>query len=328
MALWFGRDIDDCLVCALRPAILFGLPCLYFSLPFCPHVNNVKKPHLKNIPWVTWIFLTLKLITLADIYNDLGKFRLAMSYEILSKFMMKYLRIVNSQLLSFSLFASKSTFQGYMNSWISLLHNRKKFGIHTIFNKRIVFICRAFAFFMIGSMASSTLFYISYVVVKKGPNLKGILEVLSTLLNVYTDISLLMHYVISIQTLDVLLQKIYKHFQSILEEPAKRKTHNDIVFVEVSREDRLRYSRQFYLNICRMYNRNFIRGNAVYFCVQFVTVISLCVFCFQVYMKYTGDSSWWVTADWTLQSFLNFGWMVYANMRAHRVKEAVSILVR
>lgn len=314
-----NKNIQDCVACALKPAFIFGLGGNYFGLPFCKHDSDIKKPHFKEVSSVKGTFLFFIFILFLDIYYRFKDLQIKMDTGNVLEQVMNITITFNAILYMISLFFSQKVFYDYINYLIGLIENRKKFGIATILDWKTVAICRIIAYLF-------AVFFIYFVVflswnISSNLSIKTLVQLLASLLAIYKFFHTIVYCFISIQIYLNAFETFYNMIRHSLEEVIAKEEIKTLKYGgTVSFIDRLRFSRQFYLCICRLYNKRVLRGNVLYFAEEIAEMVIFCVFCFQKFTMYEKNEDF-------LTPMELFGVMVfffYCNIMPYLLENSVS----
>lgn len=324
--LILNKNVHDCLVCALRPAILFSLGDVYFGLPLCPHINKVKKPYLKPIRWAVALSIFFNTFLIMDLYFQIRKLQNNLSTEEMADLIIMMSKILNSLLFSTSLLITRTEFQEYINYCISLIEKRKRFGLESILDRKTTARYRGFAYFSIGLYIVFTCFYSWAIALPKNLHFESLVKYFASLLMLYIFFNIALYLYTSLEIYNSTFKVFYNNIETVLMEALQdtNKNKRKQVFAEVPLIDRVRYSRQFYLCLCRLYNKFMLRGNVIYYTEQVAEITAIFVFCFQLYVIYRDQTNWWITVDFTIQTLGVLTSFLYTNITVHFIKESVS----
>lgn len=322
----FRKNVSDCLVCAVKPVILFGLGQIYFGLPVCRHVNNVKRPLLKGVTWATGIAMFFNFILLTDLYFGCKKLQENLKNEELAELIIKIGKAVNSLMFSTAALSSKSEFQVYMNYLIGLIENRKRYGIETILDRKTVLVYRVSAYSLIAIFCAYAIYYSWSIAFPKQFSFEAVVQFFSLLLIIYNYFNITLYLFTFLEIYLEIFKSVYKNVKKMLEEEMDKEEHKILSYAQVSLIDHIRYSRQLYLSVCRIYNKRLLRGNAIYFCEQSAMLIAIFVFCFQLYMIYAAGENSLIKVDLAIQTLGVLVSFLYSNIRAYYVEQSVSTI--
>ncbi|KAG5879180.1 hypothetical protein JTB14_037438 [Gonioctena quinquepunctata] len=138
-----NSEVDDCLICAIRPLILTGITMPYIAKPECPHRNNVFEPKFKLTKLHTlfstvWISI-LVLFVVSILVNLLEYPQMPVGMKLNYIFIMP--NFMNTICFSVSMIFYNETFNLYTNGLMYLLYEHNILGMNPILHgSKLVFL--------------------------------------------------------------------------------------------------------------------------------------------------------------------------------------------
>lgn len=210
------RNVHDCLVCALRPAIFFGMAGIYFGLPVCTHVNRLKKSGLIRVNWLTGIPVFFNIVLLLDLLYVFEELHAGLPYEKMIDQILRIAKTINVILYSISLLLSQKKFQEYINYFIGLIENRKKYGIDILLDTKTTLLCQMFSYCTILLFVAFTAFYTFNVL--RNLNFQRIVQLVAYLFILYKFFYLTLYFFTTFEINSRIFHTIFSSIRGILTE--------------------------------------------------------------------------------------------------------------
>lgn len=323
----FRRNLQECLVCVLRPAIWFGLGDTYHGIPVCPHFDHVKRPQIRPKTWITGWSILINFLMTADLYFSFKKLQEDYPPGELGQILLDMIKLFNSLVFSTVALKQKSRHLDYLNYLIRLIENRKKYGIETVLNQRTTFIYRSATFCVVAIFAVFSTFFSFTTAWPKYVAVSELIHLSGSVLMLYSFFNIALYLFLSLE----IFSKAFSAFQTTilktLEEKIYESQQGRKLLAEVSLVDQLRYSREFYLRICHIYNTYVLRANFIYYCEQVVEIIAIFVCGLQIYKMYTSQMQLSAKVDLVLQALGVLTALLYTSFKAYAIEESVSMVL-
>ncbi|KAG5879178.1 hypothetical protein JTB14_037436 [Gonioctena quinquepunctata] len=276
----FSREnIQDCYICAFRPAILFSLGVTYYSIPQCQHIHPVTKARFVRKRLVLILNLFYMVTLLSAIVINIRDINVNNSFEELMKKFITLVRCTNVLCFLISARMMNKHVMKYTKDIVNIIENRRYYGIQSILSGKQSKTLQT----SVASVIVFTAVYVStFVISSLLKNFGYKIIIYGTAKSIHDIIVVCVAF--NLIFIEIIYHMILKNFNRIVKEHLStaldKRNKNQIPFLV----EKLQNLQKFYIAIYKNHKEHVLSvGNLVYYVSQVNNVIFVLVFTYLYY---------------------------------------------